>query len=300
MPPKLADHLTRALKWHYGAATEDKGVNEARANAAEIVAWRFLTHLSEREVVDYCLYEIPDPAERVPDNEGYQDEENGRPPAEIDEHTSLLGPATSGSVRSAKSAATIPGSRKRYQLLRSISRLTIPHGHDDEDEEQDEQDPTKPFVTLNALEIAAVADAKRFLSQHVVQKIITGIWNGDIVFWESKSPSLCLRGSHTDCIVSGLAVDSVKRPRFYNRATSDPFSRLRVPKYLKSFEVLFFLLFLCIYYSVLIERNPQKVSGAEVLLYIWFAAFTSDELSEWSDAGSIFYVTDVSGPFEKK
>lgn len=92
----------------------------------------------------------------------------------------------------------------------------------------------------------------------------------------------------------GLAVDSVKRPRFYNRATSDPFSRLRVPKYLKSFEVLFFLLFLCLYYSVLVERNPQNVSGAEVLLYIWFAAFTSDELSEWSDAGSIFYVTDVS------
>lgn len=31
-------HIFRALRWHYGAATEDKGINEARANAAEIVA----------------------------------------------------------------------------------------------------------------------------------------------------------------------------------------------------------------------------------------------------------------------
>lgn len=89
-------------------------------------------------------------------------------------------------------------------------------------------------------------------------------------------------------------MDSVKRPRFYNRATADPFSRLRVPKYLKSFEVLFFLVFLFLYYSVLVERNPEKISLAEILLYVWFGAFLYDELSEWSDAGSIFYTTDVS------
>lgn len=183
---QLADHHTRALKWHYGAATEDKSVNEARANAAEIVAWRFLTHLSEREVVDYCLYEIPDSEDDEPNNGEYHDEENGRLSEEADENTSLLGQSLAGTTRSAKSAVAAPGSRKRYQLIRSISRLTLPHGDGDEDDEVEEEDPTKPFVTLNALEIAAVADAKRFLSQHVVQKIITGIWNGDIVFWESK------------------------------------------------------------------------------------------------------------------
>lgn len=89
-------------------------------------------------------------------------------------------------------------------------------------------------------------------------------------------------------------MDSVKRPRFYNRATADPFSRLRVPRYLKSFEVVFFLIFLFLYYSVLVERNPSRISLPEVLLYIWFAAFFFDELSEWADAGSIFYATDVS------
>ncbi|KAI3402112.1 hypothetical protein diail_41 [Diaporthe ilicicola] len=231
-----------ALKWHYGAATEDKGVNEARANAAEIVAY-------------------PDDASE--DNRARDEEE-------VDENTALLAQSLSGTVNSAKLSLTNTGSKKRYQLLKSISRLTMPQ---EEDEEDDEEDPTKPFVTLNALEIAAVADAKRFLSQHAVQKIITGIW-------------------------TGLEVNSEKRPRFYNKATADPFSRLRVPKYLKSFEVVFFIIFLFLYYSVLVERNPEKISVNEILLYVWFLAFAYDELSEYVDAGSIFYAADIWNLFD--
>jgi hypothetical protein len=152
--------------------------------------------------------------------------------------------------------------------------------YDDSAEEEEEEDPTKPFVNLNALEIAAVADAKRFLSQAVVQKIITGIWNGDIIFWDR------------------LSVHTEKKPRFYNHNTADPFSRLRVPKYLKAFEVVFFALFLALYYAVLVERNPYRISFIEILLYLWFAAFTYDEISEWTDAGSIFYTADVWNLFD--
>lgn len=56
--------------------------------------------------------------------------------------------------------------------------------------------------------------------------------------------------------------------------------------------------FLFLYYSVLVERNPAKISLSEVLLYVWFAAFFYDELSEWSDAGSIFYATDIWNLFD--
>jgi hypothetical protein len=149
-----------------------------------------------------------------------------------------------------------------------------------DDSDDDDDDPTAPFVNLNALEIAAIADAKRFLSQTVVQKIVTGIWNGDIIFWDH------------------LSVYATKQPRLYNPKTADPFSRLRVPKYLKSFEVLFFASFLFLYYSVLVERNPYQISTLEILLYIWFAAFFYDELSEWIDAGSIFYTADVWNLFD--
>jgi hypothetical protein len=150
----------------------------------------------------------------------------------------------------------------------------------DENDDEEENDPTAPFKNLNALEIAAIADAKRFLSQHIVQKIITAIWSGDIIFWDS------------------LSVHSTKKPRFYNPRTADPFSRLRVPKYLKSWEVLFFCIFLALYYSVLIVRDESRLTIPEVILFFWIAAFFYDELSEWLDAGSIFYATDIWNLFD--
>ena len=259
-----------ALKWHYGAISEDKGLHEARANACEIVAWRFLTHLSEREAVDYCLYEIQD--SKASQSQTPSDEETV-----VDEHSGLLANALRdpvGAASSARRVLTQSGSKKRNMLLQSISRLTMSMTADDDDDEE-EEDPTANFTNLNALEIAAIADAKRFLSQNVVQKIVTGIWNGDIIFWDS------------------LSVHSVKKPRFYKPTTADPFSRLRVPKYLKSFEVLFFASFLCLYYAVLVERDPVRFTTLEVFLCLWLAAFAYDELSEWIDAGSIFYAADV-------
>ncbi len=268
-PLSLSTRLTgpfSALKWHYGCNTEDKGLYDARANACEIAAWRFLTHLSEREAVDFCLYEIPEPPPS--ESRASHDEEEG----EVDEHSALLAQVwTGGSVRPPLNQT---GSRKRNLLLQSISRLTMSMTADDDDDDEDD-DPAASFTNLNALEIAAIADAKRFLSQNVVQKIVTGIWNGDIIFWDN------------------LSVHSVKKPRFYNPTTADPFSRLRVPKYLKAFEVLFFASFLFLYYAVLVERDPYQISTLEIFLYLWFAAFTYDELSEWIDAGSVFYAADV-------
>lgn len=269
-----------ALKWHYGhysSMGSDKGLMDARANSCEIVAWRFLTHLSEREAVDFCLYEIPARPALSPTVAG--DEESSMQ-QQVDEQSPLLSRAwdtMQEAGREASKAIENNGSTKRYQLLQSLSNLTMSmsgESSDDEDHES-KNDPTGPFVNLNALEIAAIADAKRFLGQNIVQKIITGIWNGDIIFWDS------------------LSVHATKKPRFYNPKTADVFSRLRVPKYLKCYEVLFFASFLFLYYMVLIHRSQDHISTQEVFLFIWLGAFLYDELSEWIDAGSIFYAADV-------
>ena len=45
-----------------------------------------------------------------------------------------------------------------------------------------EQEPANAFIGLNALEIAAVANAKWFLSQRLVQKIVNSIWRGTLYF----------------------------------------------------------------------------------------------------------------------
>ena len=60
-------------------------------------------------------------------------------------------------------------------------------------------DPTKPLAGLNALEIAAVANAKKFLGQRLVQKVVQDIWDGNIIFWES------------------LSVNAIKKARVYNK-----------------------------------------------------------------------------------
>lgn len=117
--------------------------------------------------------------------------------------------------------------------------------------------------------------AKKFLSQRPVQKIINGLWKGDIVFWET------------------LGLHSVKKPKKYNRKQADPFARLRVPLYLKIFETLFFAAFLGLYYAVLVKRNNTRVTIPELLLYVWIASFAYDEFADWLDAGQTsFYASD--------
>ena len=216
----------RTLKWHFSTLEgDDRGLNDTRAHACEIVAWRFLTRISERDAVDFCLYELPAVSER--------EEESGesRGPCALDpnERSSLLPQFRAQDPPT----PTRPGS-KRVDFLRSVSHIKISGLMDDEEEE----DPTTSFTGLNGLEIAAVADCKRFLSQRIVQKIVTGIWNGDITFWD------------------GLNEKTMKKPQFYRKSQSDPFARLRVPRYIKAFEVAFFATFLFLYYAVLVERNP--------------------------------------------
>ncbi|XP_044724068.1 ion transport protein [Hirsutella rhossiliensis] len=254
-------HALLALKWHYAADQEHRGLSETRSGACEIVAWRLLARLSEREAMDFCLYEIPD--------------------AEDDDANDVTSPQPqqprSYDQEAAETSPLLPpgSSSKKAKMENSLARLT----NDDEDA-SDDADPTSAFRGLNALEIAAIANAKRFLSQHPVQRIVSGIWNGDIIFWDS------------------LSVRTTKGHTFYDPETSDPFSRLRVPKYLKSWEVLFFAIFLCLYYAVLVARVETHITATEITLFIWIAAFAYDELSEWMDAGSIFYATDIWNLFD--
>ena len=76
------------------------------------------------------------------------------------------------------------------------------------------------------------------------------------------------------------------------RKPIDPYSRLRVPKYQKVFEAVFFITFLALYYAVLLERHPEHLGPFEVLLYIWIAAFAYEEFGDFRDAGVLFYGAD--------
>ena len=133
-----------------------------------------MTSLSEKEAIDYLLHEFPAAnglLSRTPDTEEAERLEDDSHPdnSQEEEQLSLLWHASS--ARGRASLQRLESERRKQQpdLL--------------------EEDPTIPFIGLNALEIAAIANAKQFLSQRVVQKIVDNIWSGHIVFWESLSVS---------------------------------------------------------------------------------------------------------------
>ncbi|KAL8673016.1 MAG: hypothetical protein Q9168_002539 [Polycauliona sp. 1 TL-2023] len=245
---------------------DDRGVFQTRGFACEIVAWRFLSHLSRHERIEYLLTELP-PVVPVSNDSSDAEQITERPTwsrasstDQLHERARLLFKDRTTPIKQAKiheSPPQVPFQRWNSRMSDSV-----------------DDDPTMAFAGLNALEIATIASAKRFLSQHVVQHIIDEIWNGDIIFWES------------------LSVNTRKRAQIYHQRKADPYCRLRVPRYQKAFEAAFFAIFLVLYYAVLVERNPQRITWVEVLLYIWIFAFGCDELGEFRDAGSLFYATD--------
>ncbi|EGC47689.1 conserved hypothetical protein [Histoplasma capsulatum var. duboisii H88] len=111
-----------------------------------------------------------------------------------------------------------------------------------------ESDEYGIFAGFNALEIAIIANAKKFISQAVVQKVVNGMWTGEIILWDT------------------LSVHSKKKPQLFHKRMTDPYCRLRVPVYRKTFEAVFFLSFIALYYYVLMARDPLRISPVEILL----------------------------------
>jgi hypothetical protein len=263
------------LKGHFAAleADDNRGINESRGYACEYVAWRFVTQLSSRETIDILLYELPPNSLSTPLR---SDEEvgvrRGSHGNETQDDSGETTPLLSRSIEQLDEAERILATPtvERFATMGRANR--------------DQEAFASLFDNLNALEVAAVTKSKKFLSQRVLQRMIESIWRGDIVFWET------------------LSVDTRKEPKVYSQNRADPFSRLRVPQYLKAFEAIFFLSFLALYYAVLVpvQRHSQKkspeqvfsdspvslsdshnrfhsINSTEVLLYIWIVSFAYDE-----------------------
>lgn len=268
-----------------------------------------MTQLSGREAIDFLLYELPPSSLSAPTPRDEENPVEGRPG---NENHSELGDSTTVLSRSleqldcAERLLTTP-TAERHALVGRADR--------------EKESFSASFENLNALEVAAVTEAKKFLSQKVVQHMIESIWRGDIIFWET------------------LSVNTKKEAKVYSKKRADPFSRLRVPRYLKAYEAIFFLSFLGLYYAVLVpvQRNSRhrsrdqeiltlnelsrpwlsldlqqsfrSVTPAEILLYVWIVGFAYDEckahscdpyqlrltsevVGEYIDAGQAFYAAD--------
>lgn len=145
-------HALLALKAHFAAleeSSDEPGVNETRGYACEYVAWQFLNNLTERDIIDFLLYEIQ-PSVSTCESDTHREQEDGTQP--VTERSALLnGERTS-----------------------SYFGTDDVHGGMTSSSQPDEF--TAQFENLSALEIAAVSDSKKFLRQRPVQKIINGLW----------------------------------------------------------------------------------------------------------------------------
>ncbi|KAL4886665.1 hypothetical protein BJY04DRAFT_213423 [Aspergillus karnatakaensis] len=263
--PRIVSALM-ILKWKFGKAAEhDGGPDESRGYLCEYIAWQFLCHLNRRELIEYLLEELKSSTPRISSVEGAEAGVSG-----------LLAPSVERSSRGEESTPLLSEPTSQTGGFEDGTRHSsfLGNGVQDTDNYFDVADGDEElsmFLGLNALEIATIAHAKKFLSQKVVQKVVNDIWKGEIVFWDS------------------LSVHSTRKPQVFNKRTADPYSRLRVPVYRKAFEALFFVSFLLLYYAVLIERKPDRIGGFEAVLYVWIAAFAYDELSGVADSGMLFY-----------
>ncbi|OJD26237.1 hypothetical protein ACJ73_02390 [Blastomyces percursus] len=233
------------LKWQFCNQEDDYwGLNESRGYACEFVAWQFLTYLSPRDTIEY-LPESCIQTTSENDPESYAEGSFNKPQIassqnDYERRPLLLHASPLSRLSGYGTSRNLKDSQRSEDITDTNSS-----------EEEFECDVYDMFCGLNALEIAAIANAKKLLSQTIVQNVVNGVWTGAIVLWDS------------------LDVHSKKKPQLFHKRMTDPYSRLRVPLYRKA--------------------NPLRISPIEILLYIWIAAFAYDEISGLSDTGMMFY-----------
>lgn len=158
---------------------EDDGrdVDQTRAYACEVVGWRVAVCLPEEKTMQHLLLEVPG---RTAARSGLESEHAEARAGQLgfpafqslaefsDERTPLNAPSPTPSV----SNGSVPTAE--YPFAEELAST---------------------LEGLNAIEIVVVFNAKDFVSQNAIQKIVNGLWVGDNVMWSEVSP------------------DAVKRPR---------------------------------------------------------------------------------------
>ncbi|OOO14084.1 hypothetical protein OAory_01026790 [Aspergillus oryzae] len=241
------------LKWQFdNAADYDWGVSESRGYACEYVAWQFVCHLNQRETLVYLLEELTWPTQKAINLPQAEMGTSGYASAAATNHRTL--------EEDERAPLLLGSSSSLYRFFGGTRRL----GSSLEDDNSGSHDLTYDayelekfslFFGLNALEIATIAHAKKFLSQKVVQRVIDHIWKGEIVFWDTLSFVQLLKCSR------------------------DAGRRILILGY--GFQ-----------YIAKLERKPTGIGIFETLMYFWIAAFAYDEVSGMADAGMLFYQMD--------
>lgn len=163
------------MKYQFSSkGADDLGLNESRGYACEFVAWQFAANLSSRETIEYLLNELPSSIRPFRDEfdpeEGISIGGSRIHKPYVDEGRPLLARASLSVANFFRLGATADEYFQQGDLYEEIDENSV-----------------SQFLGLNALEIAVVAEAKKFLSQKAIQRIINDLWHGNIVLWDNLS-----------------------------------------------------------------------------------------------------------------
>ncbi|CAO1637136.1 unnamed protein product [Sympodiomycopsis kandeliae] len=150
---------------------------------------------------------------------------------------------------------------------------------------------TANHQSSSALQLAIYSQAKKFVSNPLVQKCVNGIWNGQIVLGNSSAG----RGA--------IIEDSYKkRPvSFYDPRTAPflDYHRLRVPRVRSFLEAVNFAFILVFYILCLGSKGSPTWTVPETLYTVWITGLALDELAQFREHtasvyfGSLFNVLDT-------
>ncbi|KAF9585716.1 hypothetical protein BGW38_001096 [Lunasporangiospora selenospora] len=147
------------------------------------------------------------------------------------------------------------------------SRLYLPHF-----EGQPSNEP------MSALEVAISGRAKHFLSNPLVQEIVT-----------IDEPETCLNASQQE--IRTVSIYDSRNIKFLR------LSRLRVPRYKTTFQMVCFSAFIIIYTLVTFAKEAE-LTALEVILYVFALSYTLDEFIQLKDSGPSFYFETVWNLFD--
>ncbi|KAF9205310.1 hypothetical protein BGZ49_004210 [Haplosporangium sp. Z 27] len=144
---------------------------------------------------------------------------------------------------------------------------------------------------MSAIEVAISGRAKNFISNPLVQEIINQIWLGEIVFFSNAidNPRSCLNASQQE--IRTVTVYDRQHIKFLR------LSRLRVPRYKTTFQMVSFSVFICVYTIVTFEKRAE-LTVMEVIMDVFALSFTLDEFLQLKDSGPAFYFETVWNIFD--
>lgn len=239
----------------------EKGISDARAYAAEIIAARFLYHVPlDSDRIEFITYECK-PQKTLQPSGGLTTES------------------------SSESSPLLNMPRVSAESQRDVYRKGLINMDD--------------YYNFSALQIAVISEAKRFLCSGPVESVLNRLWNGKIVFWDGISRE-ARKSAHIYAIKKTSKKGNGETHSFcfwrknnaIDSTNHDIYARLRVPKYRSFFIMVNYAILLGLFYLLLFtESDDLGITMTEVLLHIWFAGFATDEFMQAREAVSLGHYT---------